>query len=210
MLVKKEKTLSVAAAKSGMDEKTARKYLSERKLPSQLKGSHTWRTREDPFVDAWEEALTFLWNPGIESKSIFCYFQRKYPGKFQDGQLRTFQRKVKRWRALEGPSKEVYFPQKHYPGDLSASDFTNMNSLNITINGERFDHIFFHFVLTYSNWETGTICFSESYESLVEGLQNALWELGGVPLDVIGQIIYQRPFTAIYLRKNLQVAINHF
>ena len=206
MLVKKEKTLSVAAAKSGMDEKTARKYLSERKLPSQLKGSHTWRTREDPFVDAWEEALTFLWNPGIESKSIFCYFQRKYPGKFQDGQLRTFQRKVKRWRALEGPSKEVYFPQKHYPGDLSASDFTNMNSLNITINGERFDHIFFHFVLTYSNWETGTICFSESYESLVEGLQNALWELGGVPgrhrTDNLSAAIYsdllKKEFTGRY------------
>ena len=39
----------------------------------------------------------------------------------------------------------------------------------------------YHFVLTYSNWETGSICFSESFESLSEGLQNALWELGGVP-----------------------------
>jgi hypothetical protein len=36
-------------------------------------------------------------------------------------------------------------------------------------------------VLTYSNWETATVCFSESFESLSEGLQNALWELGGVP-----------------------------
>jgi len=181
MLVKKEKTLSVAAAKSGMDEKTSRKYLMEQKLPSQLRAPHQWRTREDPFADVWEEALTFLWNPGIESKSLFCHLQRRYPGEFQDGQLRTFQRKVKSWRALEGPPKEVYFPQKHFPGDLSASDFTNMNRLHITITGERFDHIFFHFVLTYSNWETGTICFSESYESLSEGIQNALWELGGVP-----------------------------
>ena len=181
MLVNKEKTLSVAAAKSGMDEKTARKYLKEQKLPSQLRSSHQWRTRKDPFAEVWEEVLTFLWNPGIESKSIFCHLQRSYPGKFQDGQLRTFQRKIKSWRALEGPPKEVFFAQKHFPGDLSASDFTNMNRLNITINGERFDHIFYHFVLTYSNWETGTICFSESYESLAEGLQNALWELGGVP-----------------------------
>lgn len=206
MLVNKEKTLSVAAAKSGMDEKTARKYLREQNLPSQLKASHEWSTRKDPFIDVWDEALIFLWNPGIESKSLFCYLQRKYPGKFQDGQLRTFQRKVKRWRALDGPPKEVYFPQKHYPGDLSASDFTNMNTLNITINGERFDHMFFHFVLTYSNWETGTICFSESYESLVEGLQNALWELGGVPgrhrTDNLSAAIYsdlfKKEFTVRY------------
>ena len=36
-------------------------------------------------------------------------------------------------------------------------------------------------MLSYSNWETGTICYSETFESLSEGLQNALWEVGGVP-----------------------------
>ncbi len=35
--------------------------------------------------------------------------------------------------------------------------------------------------MTYSNWESVIICFSESFESLSQGLQNALWELGGVP-----------------------------
>jgi hypothetical protein len=39
----------------------------------------------------------------------------------------------------------------------------------------------YHFVLTYSNWEHATVCYSESFESLSEGLQNALWQLGGVP-----------------------------
>jgi hypothetical protein len=89
---------------------------------------------------------------------------------------------------------------------LSESDFTSMNRLRVTINRERFDHLFFHFVLTYSNWETGTICFSESYESLVEGLQNALWELGGVPrrhrTDNLTAAIYsdlfKREFTTRY------------
>jgi hypothetical protein len=40
----------------------------------------------------------------------------------------------------------------------------------------------YHFVLTYSNWETASICFSESFEALSAGLQTALWELGGVPV----------------------------
>jgi len=91
------------------------------------------------------------------------------------------QRKIKRWRALKGSPKEVFFPQEHNPGELCESDFTYMNDLEITIQGQRFNHLIYHFVMTYSNWETGTVCFSESYESLSEGFQNALWELGGVP-----------------------------
>ena len=56
-----------------------------------------------------------------------------------------------------------------------------MKPLGVTINGIPFDHMLYHFVLCYSNWEAGTICFSESYENLSAGLQNALWKLGGVP-----------------------------
>ena len=56
-----------------------------------------------------------------------------------------------------------------------------MSDLGVTIARESFAHLLYHFVLTYSNWETGTICFSESFESLSKGLQNALWMLGGVP-----------------------------
>lgn len=182
MLVKRDKRLGKSAMKTGMDEKTARKYLKLGKLPSQAKKPHTWKTRKDVFEDVWDDIKPFLEiNQGVEALTLFSYLQRKYPGQFQDGQLRTFQRRIKRWRALEGPPKEVYFAQKHYPGDLCASDFTTMNNLNITINGERFEHLIYHFVLTYSNWETGTICFSESFESLSQGLQNALWELTGVP-----------------------------
>jgi len=178
----KEKSKATAAAKAGMDEKTARKYLKLGKLPSQVKKPHTWRTREDSFGGVWDTAKEFLeLNPGVEAKSLFEHFQRQYPGRFEDGQIRTFQRKVKCWRALEGPAQEVYFPQLHYAGDLCESDFTCMNSLGITIQRKRFDHLIYHFVLTFSNWEAGSICFSESFESLSMGFQNALWELGGVP-----------------------------
>ncbi len=58
-----------------------------------------------------------------------------------------------------------------------------MAELGITLGGQTFEHLVYHFVLTYSNWETGTICYSESLESLSEGWQNAVWELGAVAVE---------------------------
>ncbi len=180
--INKEKRLAIAAAKAGMDEKTARKYRKLGRLPSQLKKEHTWKTRKDPFEEIWFELCQYLEiNPGLEAKTLFEFLQRNNPGTFQDGQLRTLQRRVKVWRATEGPPKEVFFPQKHHPGKLCQSDFTHLTKLGITIGRQTFPHLIYHFCLTYSNWETGTICFSESYQALSEGLQDALWELGGVP-----------------------------
>ena len=177
-----ENNFGTAAMKAGMDEKTARKYLRSGKLPSDLKQEHTWRTRKDPFEDVWEGMKSMLEiNPGLEAKTLFEDLQRRNPGRFADGQLRSLQRRIKNWRAVEGPPKEIFFSQIHRPGELCQSDFTHMNKLGVTISGVPFDHMIYHFVLTYSNWEAGTICFSESFESLSQGLQNALWELGGVP-----------------------------
>ena len=170
--------------RAGMDVKTARKYLSTGKLPSQVKPEHNWRTREDQFETVWKEVRDLLGNnPGLQGKTIFEYLQREYPGKYQDGQIRTLQRKIKSWRATDGPEKIVFFEQEHKPGILCGSDFTDMNDLRVSIGGHHFVHKLYHFVLTYSNWETGTVCFSESFESLSTGFQNALWELGGVPRE---------------------------
>jgi len=178
------RTLTSAAERAGMHQETARRYRGLGKLPSEVAVVHDWRTREDPFEEVWDEAVEFLeGNAGLEAKTIFDHLQRKYPGRFQDGQLRTFQRRVKVWRATEGPGKEVFFAQVHEPGKLCQSDFASMNGLGVHIGGQAFDHLVYHFVLTYSNWESHTVCFSESFESLSEGLQNALWELGGVPLE---------------------------
>jgi transposase len=206
MLINKEKSLAVSASKAGMDEKTARKYLKSGKLPSQLKRPHTWATRSDPFEEVWDEVVHFFDNPGLEAKTVFDYLQDNYPGRFPDSQLRTFQRKVKRWRAEEGPGKEVYFAQKHHPGELSSSDFTHMDDLRVTIKGSMFNHLIYHFVLPYSNWETGSICFSENFESLSQGMQNGFWQLGGVTrrhrTDNLSAAVYrdlnQREFTLRY------------
>ena len=113
-LLNQEQTLSLAAAKSGMDEKTARKYRRLRKLPSEMNKERDWRTREDSFKEMWEKVRSKLeLNPGLQAKTLFKDLQRRHPGKFQDGQLRTLQRRVKEWRALEGPPKEVFFEQRH-------------------------------------------------------------------------------------------------
>jgi Mu transposase, C-terminal domain len=172
-----------AADKAGMDAKTARKYRRLGKLPSEVRRmERDYRTRPDPFAEVWPQLEAQLrLNPGLEAKTLFADLQRRFPGRFADGQVRTLQRRLKQWRALEGPAKEVFFAQIHRPGRLGASDFTHCTDLRVTIAGAPLDHLIYHFVLTYSNWETGTICFAESYESLSEGLQNALWELGGSP-----------------------------
>lgn len=182
-LFQTEETLATAAAKTGMDEKTARKYRDLGSMPSECRQPRTWRTRQDPFEEVWEDLRELLTvSPGLEAKTLFDLLQREHPGRFGDGQLRSLQRRVKQWRAMEGPAKEVYFPQRYAPGQLYESDFTHMSSLGVTIEGRPFPHLIDHFVLPYSNGETGTIYFSESFESLSAGLQNALWELGGVPV----------------------------
>ena len=183
-LIKRRMALVTAAAKSGMSERTARKYRGSGKLPSALRAPHTWRTREDPFEAVWPEVEALLeQDGGLQAKTVFEELVRRYPGRFHSGQLRTLQRRFRDWRALRGEEREVYFTQHHHPGEQSQSDFTDMGSLGVTIAGVAFSHLVYHFVLTYSNWESVTLCFSETFEALSEGLQEALWRLGGVPLE---------------------------
>lgn len=213
-LTGRQRTMAVAAAKAGMDEKTARKYRRLGRLPSEMRVEHTWRTRLDPLAGVWEELRGFLrTNPGLEAKTLFGYLQRREPGRFADGQLRTLQRRVKVWRATEGPGREVMFPQVYQPGKLGESDFTHMGGLGVSIGGQPFDHLIYHFVLPYSNWETGTVCFSESFESLSEGLQNALWELGGVPeehrTDRLSSAVHRMDHPEEFTRR-YQALLDHY
>lgn len=183
-LIKKGLPLSTAAAKAGMSEPTARKYRRAGQLPGELKAAHTWRTRSDPFEAVWSEVETLLeQDAGLQAKTVFCELKRRHPGKFQDGQLRTLQRRFREWRALHGDDQEVYFAQRHRPGEQAQSDFTHMGKLGVTIAGVPFAHLLYHFVLTYSNWESVSLCFGETFEALSAGLQGALWRLGGVPQE---------------------------
>lgn len=183
-IMKKGDNQAVAAAKAGMSEKTGRKYIKAGLLPSQMKKDRYWRSRQDPFKEVWSKIEELLsGQPGLEAVTIFNYLQREYPGKFHEGQLRTLQRRLRCWKAMYGPDKEIMFPQDVKPGVQAQSDYTPMNSLRITIRGEKFDHLLYHFMLPYSNWETGDICFSESYESLSKGFQDGLFELDAIPQE---------------------------
>jgi transposase len=174
-------TLEKAALKSAMSENTARRYR-EGAARKGARPARTYRTRVDPFEAVWPEVEAMLEAaPGLEAKTIFERLKERPEASFSEGQLRTLQRKIRRWRAVRGPQKEVMFPQQHRPGEYGQSDFTSMNDLGITIGGEPFEHLLYHFVLPYSRWETGMVCFSESYESLIAGFQRAVGELGRVP-----------------------------
>ena len=170
------------ADKVKADPKTIRKYSAESSPPSSKISLHDWTTRQNPFDSVWPEVVGFLENsPQIQALTMFEYLQRTYPGVYQDGQKRSLERRFRNWRGTDGPAKEVYFGQNHTPGKLGASDFSHMTECEVTIAGVPFVHMIFHFVLTYSNWESVTVCLTESFEGLSEGLQNAMWELNGAP-----------------------------
>jgi hypothetical protein len=177
------KTQAGAAACAGMSERTARTW-KEGALPSARAGRR-WRTRVDPFAEVWEAKLVpWLEADGegvLEAKTLLERLIDEHPGVFARGQLRTLQRRVHQWRALYGPEREVYFPQEHPPGREAAIDFTHGDALGVTIQGERLRHLLFEFVLSHSGWRWVAVAFGETFETLVECVQGALWELGAAP-----------------------------
>jgi hypothetical protein len=179
---KKGKTLEQAAARANMSLPTARKYLRAAALPSQLKTPRDYRTRPNPFLADWSWVEQQLQrDPALQAKTLFTILTERFPERYTPGQLRSFQRHVATWRALHGPDQDVIFEQFHQPGQRGQSDFTHMDQLAITIAGQPFPHLLFHFVLTYSNIEAVSLCFSESFEALAEGLEFCLWQVGAVP-----------------------------
>ena len=174
--------VGTAGLRAGLSPNTARKYLRAGRLPSELTVPRAWRTRADPFEADWAELRAHLVDtPALEATTLFEDLVRRKPDGYTPGQLRTLQRRVKQWRAQEGPPKRVFFPQVHRPGEAMQTDFTWGSGLGITINGAPFPHLLCHPVLPYSNWEWATLCQSESMAALRRGVQAALVRLGRAP-----------------------------
>jgi hypothetical protein len=177
------KTQEASAAAAGMSLGSARKW-QHGAYPSQRRKPHTWRTRADPFGEIFESEVVPLLAADekrvLEARTILGELDRRHPDCFSARQLRTLQRRIRQWRALDGPAKEVFFPQEHPPGREAAYDFTNCDELGVSICGVRFDHLLFELALGFSGWRWPTVALSESYEALLLGVQEALWRLGGV------------------------------
>jgi hypothetical protein len=180
------KNMTVSAMKADVDRKTARKYTQAGKGPDELQTPHTWRTRPDPLAAAWPRAEQMLADaPELEAKALFEHLLAQPEHGLDPDHLRTFQRRVRRWRATRGPEQEIYFAQWRRPGDLLELDWTHAAELGVTIEGEPLDHLLCHTVLAYSNWEWAVRCQSESYLSLVGGLQASLTRLGRTPTHLL-------------------------
>lgn len=214
---RKGRTQEQAAVKANIkNRKTAARYERLGKLPSELKQPRHYRTRTDPFAEDWDQVEQMLSDaPELEAKSLFEWLCEQSPGKYQEGQLRTLQRRVADWRALN-QAKVAVLEQVHQPGEVLQSDGTWLSELEITIAGEPFNPILIHCVLPYSNWEWGAIAQSESLVAYQRALQKTFFKLGAVPryhqTDNASAVTYQvrgqtggRSYNSNYLD-----LLNHF
>jgi len=178
----KGRTQEQAAVSANLrSRKTVAKYERLEKLPSELQQPRQYRTRPNPFTENWSTVEKMLEDaPGLEAKALFEWLCEQYPGRYQSGQLRTFQRHVSTWRALHQKQTAI-LEQVHRPGEVLQTDGTWLTELGVTIQGQPFKHLLIHSVLSYSNWEWGRIAQSESLAALQLGLQSTLIKLGHVP-----------------------------
>ncbi len=184
-------TQTISSAKAGISERSGRAIEKGNHLPTMKEGIARRRTRSDPLSAVWDTDLVpqLTKNPNLQPITLLEYIQSKYKDKegnstYGDHHLRTLQRRVKHWKLTQGPAQEVMFRQQHLPGRLSLSDFTELKGVIITIKGINFEHRFYHFRLAYSHWSfLKVIQGGESYTALAEGLQEALWLLGGSPSE---------------------------
>ena len=176
-------TQALAAAKADFSKRSG-STIDNKRHWSQKMNHKKWKTRKDPFEGVWESDIEPLLVDGIyESTFILNELQKRYPDRFSGKVLRTLQRRVKHWRAMHGPPKEVMFRQLHQPGSLGVSDFTHPKDIEVTINGIPFEHILYHFRLPYSglNYVQVFAGSGESFTALAQGLSEALHFVGGAP-----------------------------
>jgi len=177
-------TPPVAAARAALSLSTAYRIEHDPRLPSQKTAPRT-RRRPDPLAEVFDAEVVPMLTaaPGLRAIAIFEELQRRHP-ELPPGIRRTLERRISAWRALHGPEQEVMFRQVHQPGQMGLSDFTEMGDLGIQIAGVTLDHRLYHFRLVYSGFEHAHVILGgESYVALAEGLQNALWALGGAPRE---------------------------
>ena len=184
MTLRQTHSVPVAAAKAGISQATGYRLQADPTLPSQKK-TPRGRRRPDPLADIFDAEVVPLLrsSPGVRPVAVYEELLRRHP-ELGTGIRRTLERRIRAWNARHGPEQEVIFRQTHAPGKMGLSDFTAMGKSGVTIAGEALDHRLYHFRLAYSGFQHAHVVLGgESYVALAEGLQNALWTLGGAPDD---------------------------
>ena len=175
-------TQADAAYIAEISERTGQRIESGNHRPHQGKVAEVSNS-QDPLAGVWENELEPMLRrePRLKPMTLFEHLQKTHPGEYPQV-LRTLQRRVQAWKALHGPSPEVMFELRHEPGMMGLSDFTELKGITITIGGQPFEHLLYHYRLAYSGWQYAQIIQGgESFIALSEGLQNALHRCGGVP-----------------------------
>lgn len=184
MKLRQTNSVAAAAAKAGFSTATGYRIAASPVLPSQ-QGATRGRRRPDPLADIFDSEIVPLLKaaPGLRAVAIFEEMRRRHPD-LDPGVRRTMERRIRSWRAMHGPEQEVIFRQVHEPGRLGLSDFTDMGDLGVSVAGQALDHRLYHFRLIWSGFEHAHVILGgESYVALAEGVQNALWALGGAPAE---------------------------
>src|ERR1700716_2159827 len=182
MIYRHSKDPTIAAAKSGFSRATGYRIEDDPRLPSQKKAPRG-RRRPDPLAALWDSEIVPILQaaPGIRAIAVFEEVRRRHP-EISVNIRRTLERRMRAWRALAGPERDVIFRQEHEPGRLGLSDFTDTSVLGVTVAGVVLGHRLYHFRLAFSGFAHAHVVLGgESFVALAEGLQNALWALGGVP-----------------------------
>ncbi|RYM04732.1 IS21 family transposase, partial [Sphingobium cupriresistens] len=182
MKLRQTHSIATAAVKAGFSVATGYRLAHEPMLPMQ-RDAPRGRRRADPIADIFENEIVPLLkaSPGLRAVAIYEEMRRRHPN-LDPGVRRTMERRIRSWRAVHGPEQEVIFRQAHEPGRMGLSDFTDMGDFAVAIAGEPLDHRLYHFRLIWSGFEHAHVILGgESYVALAEGLQNALWALGGAP-----------------------------
>ena len=102
---------AIAAAKAGFSRATAYRTEADPRLPSQKKLPRE-RRRPDPLADVWDSEIVPMLKaaPELRPIAILDEMVRRHPDA-NPNVRRTLERRIRMWKALNGPEQDVIFRQ---------------------------------------------------------------------------------------------------
>src|SRR5260370_9779237 len=182
MTFRQSQDATSAAGRSGFSRASGYRIEDHPRLPSQKKAPRG-RRRPDPLATLWDSEIVPILKaaPGIRAIAVLEEVRRRHP-EISANIRRTLERRMRTWRALAGPERDVIFRQEHAPGRVGRSDFTDTSVLGVTGARVVLDHRLYHFRLPFAGFEHAHVVLGGGgYVALAAGLQNALWGLRGSP-----------------------------